>query len=215
MYKTTGKAAKKPPWELSYERFQRGEHPQTIAMAPASGNAVKVRILAATPPSARPHPHPRSVRAPGQDGPHPRPAPSAPLRRRPHPPRPARAPAQTSTIIGHVFTALSHGRPVDLARLASQAGSEMVPPTRAEWEQLAGAEAAKSMDCTSDEKFSMTACLAAFVPAAEKPFDQRTGGEKEALNAWFNKFNWYIALRRAQIQPTFSGAAPAGKRPCA
>ena len=117
---------------------------------------------------------------------------------------------QSSTVVGHLLLALQAGRPLDLERLAASSGASP-PPTRDEWEQLLGAEARAGIDVVRDEKLSMTALLAAFMPEAEKPFAERTPQEAALLSKWYGLVNWFTGLRRVALAPSF-GPDPKRRR---
>lgn len=102
-------------------------------------------------------------------------------------------------MVGHIFSAVQAGKPVELQRLAVHAP----PPSRDEWEQLADAEARTGVDVVKDDKLNKTNLLAAFLPEAEKKFDERTERDKALLAHWFPLVDWYVSLRRVGHAPSF------------
>ena len=50
--------------------------------------------------------------------------------------------------------------------------------------------------------------LADFLPAAAKPFAERTDGEKALILPWFERAKWFMALRRVGFDPTDAAHAP-------
>ena len=106
---------------------------------------------------------------------------------------------QASTVVGHIFSAVQAGKPVELQRLAVHAP----PPSRDEWEQLGDAEARTGVDVVKDDKLNKTNLLAAFLPEAEKKFDERTERDKALLAHWFPLVDWYVSLRRVGHAPSF------------
>ena len=59
------------------------------------------------------------------------------------------------------------------------------------------------------EKLNQTELLKAFVPAAEKPFGERSDSERATCNQWFAKASWFVALRRVGFVPRFEGESGA------
>ena len=147
----TGKAV----WEVSYDQFVNGTHPQTIAMTQASGR-----------------------------------------------------PIQVATVVGHLLDALEHGRSVDLGRLASSSP----PPTQVEWGQLVKCEVETCINVTEDpataaggERFTMTAFLLPIMGTefVSKDYKQRTPEESEKFSKWCKLLKYYLAIRRAGLEPSF------------
>ena len=123
--------------------------------------------------------------------------------------QPSGKPVQTSTVVGHVLTALTQGRPVDLGRLATF----LPAPTLADWEALREAEDAAGVDVVADDKVQMTALLKTFLPAASKEFGERTPADKATLDQWYGRCHWYMALRRVGYAPPDSaGVGSEAKR---
>ena len=153
--KKTGKAN----WEVSYDRFKKGEHPQTIAMKQQSGK-----------------------------------------------------PIQVATVIGHLLEPLQQGRPVNVQKLASFAE----PPTKSQWEQLAGCEQETGIDVTKDpatsgkngEKFAMRDFLSPIMGPTftAKDYKERTPEESAKWGQWINNLNWYLAFRRVRFTPRFESS---------
>ena len=143
-------------WEVSYNRFVKGDSPQAIAMSPTSGR-----------------------------------------------------PIQVATVVGHLLDAITHGKPVDLARLAPF----LPPPSKVEWEKLYEAELSTCMNVAGDPncsgldgaKFTMTDFLRPVVghELVDKPFTERSEADRELFGHWCNQLKWYMALRRVNYQPTF------------
>jgi len=104
---------------------------------------------------------------------------------------------QPRTVIGHLLTALTAGRGVDLQRLAAAAP----PPTRDQWEQLADAEARTAIDVVRSEKLNKTDLLSSFVPEAAVEFSARSPREQAVCGAWFAHADWYCTLRRIGLEP--------------
>lgn len=114
-------------------------------------------------------------------------------------------PIQPSTVLGHLLTALTHGRALDLSELVQQAAVlGCAPPTRGEWEQLSEAAAAATIDVVKKEKVVHAELLNGFLPQAAKPVAQRTESDKAILGVWYPRVAWYIALRRIALDPSFA-----------
>ena len=99
------------------------------------------------------------------------------------------------TVLGHLLTALVQGRPVDLARLA-QRGAPRRAAADAGRVERSRAQAASGQDIPTTEKHSMTDLLGVFLPAAEKPYAERSDAENSATRGW--QVHWYAAFRRVQ-----------------
>ena len=150
--KKTGKAH----WESSFERFQAGESPQTIAMTPANGR-----------------------------------------------------PIQVVTVVGHIFDALLHGKPVDLHRLSELSQ----PPSKNQWIEMEQAEELTGMNAAGDPSssgvcgdfFSMTDFLRPIMGEAfmGTPREERSEEDKAKFGRWCNLLKWYLPLKRARIDPIF------------
>lgn len=108
------------------------------------------------------------------------------------------------TIVAHLFEALTFGKPVDLPRLAGS----FPFLNRAQWEQLASAEARSGQDVVTNDKLAMTELLATFLPAAAKPGPERSEAEKEVCALWFDRVKLYLAFRRTGIVPCWRQCSP-------
>mmetsp|Transcript_82931 Transcript_82931/g.231287 ORF Transcript_82931/g.231287 Transcript_82931/m.231287 type:complete len:890 (-) Transcript_82931:160-2829(-) len=152
VYKMRGKG-KPPIWELSYNRFHAGEHPEAIAMTPETGK-----------------------------------------------------PVQVSTVVGHIFEAIKHGKPVNVRRLSEV----MATPTKAQWEKVEEAAATTSTDvCAPDSKIKD---VLRGVLGAKVDEDNSTKGESDKAEEglWYSLIRWYATLHCVGYKPSF---APGGKRP--
>lgn len=127
---------------------------------------------------------------------------------------------QTATIVGHLLTALEHGRPVDIGRLASTAGASQVEagvPNSDEWEALEEAEAAAQVDVTATGRVEMPAILKELrfpdvASAAEVAFADRTEAQKLAMSAWYSRIKWWQSFKRAGFVPQFGQGAGVGQK---
>ena len=117
---------------------------------------------------------------------------------------------QPVSVVSHLMTALTHGRPLDLQRLAQQCETNAcAPPTRDEWARLVVAEASAGVDVVANAKVGQVELLKPILPEAAKPFIDRTEVEKARMGAWYAKTYWYLALRRVELQPSFDSGSTA------
>lgn len=112
-------------------------------------------------------------------------------------------PVLPSTVVKHLFTALSQGHPVDLSKVALASP----PPTRSQWEALTDAEAAIKRSVV-EEKVQMNELLVPFLPEAAIPFAERSAEDFAKLAPWYPLVDWYFGLRRAGIEPQFDSKRP-------
>ena len=121
-----------------------------------------------------------------------------------------RSPIQAATVVGHLQDALVLGRPVDLGRLTTISPL----PNKGQWEKLEQAELATGMDVCGDpttsgpggSKFTLTEILRPIMGDAfvDNPKEERTDLDKEKFSTWINLLKWYMCLKRAGVNPTFS-----------
>ena len=116
--------------------------------------------------------------------------------------QPSGKPIQPGTVLGHLLTALTHGRTLNLCELQQQAvAAGCSPPSRDEWALLDSAP----VDVVRTEKVVYTELLSSFLPEAAKSVAQRSESDKEKLGTWYPKVAWFLALRRIGCAPRFDG----------
>eukprot|EP00929_Paragymnodinium_shiwhaense_P001356 TRINITY_DN101584_c0_g1_i1.p1 TRINITY_DN101584_c0_g1~~TRINITY_DN101584_c0_g1_i1.p1 ORF type:complete len:903 (-),score=223.70 TRINITY_DN101584_c0_g1_i1:336-3044(-) len=145
-----GKAGAKPPWEVSYDRFAKGDMVQTIAMQQPSGK-----------------------------------------------------PVQPSTVVGHLWTALSHGRALNLQLLFQQ--SEYGAITEADWSQLGEATATVGANLDAAD-FKAKEVLGGILGAdkVNREAAEKNEADKAAEARWYDRIRLYAALKRVGFEPTLS-----------
>ena len=80
--------------------------------------------------------------------------------------QPSGNPIQPSTVLGHLLTALTHGRHLNLSELQEQAvAAGCSPPSRDEWALLDSAP----IDVVRTEKVVYAELLSSFLPEGVKP----------------------------------------------
>jgi RecQ family ATP-dependent DNA helicase len=119
-------------------------------------------------------------------------------------------PIQVATVVSHILDGITHGRAVDVERLAKF----LPPPNKGEWEQFRMAEESTNIDVTADpntsgingEKFSMTEFLRPIMgdEFVDTPFTERSQPDKDKFGHLCNRLKWYMALRRVGYEPPFS-----------
>lgn len=106
------------------------------------------------------------------------------------------------TVAGHIVTALTFGRAVDLGRLAKCWSK---PPTQKAWEAMERAAAATGVDVVSDPKYQLKDLTAEILgkDVADKPANERTPEEKATCTMWYEYINWWQALKRVGFVAKF------------
>lgn len=131
----------------------------------------------------------------------------------------ARGVVQKGTVVGHLLEALTHGRPVDFARMCSGLDADSLSlPDEAEWGRLEDAAAAAAMDPKGDPGgFAAREVLRAVLggDAVDKDRELKTEAERGAESAWYGKIRVWTALKRAEHQPQWVGGGeePDAKKP--
>merc|ERR1712025_255525 len=89
----------------------------------------------------------------------------------------------TSTVVGHVLTALLHERPVHLGRLAEASGTSAVP-TAKDWLQIEEAVRLNSIN-VMEPQYDMQSIIAKMGhnDLLRKPAESRSEAEKELLTS--------------------------------
>ena len=113
---------------------------------------------------------------------------------------------QVATVVGHLFEALTQGRPVDFRRLAAFDGLADRFPTELEWRAIDDAATRTAQDPAGDpaafsqrELLRSDALLGA--EAVDVDRELKTEAQKAAEASWYEKIRVYVALRRAGIEP--------------
>ena len=120
-------------------------------------------------------------------------------------------PIQASTVAGHILDSLLYGKSIHPAPI-----TPFLPaPTKAEWAQLADAELINTnMDVVGDPKtagiggdpFRLSDFLRPVVgdSVVDTPAAERSDEQKALLGRWCGLLKWYLTLRRARIEPSFT-----------
>lgn len=121
-------------------------------------------------------------------------------------------PIQTSTVVGHLLEALTHGRTITDASIL---GQFCKTPTKQEWERLENAETIADIDVCGDpatsgkngEKFTMTDLIRPIVGDSvfDIPYADRSEEQNSELGKWYDGVKWYLAMKRSGITPDFQG----------
>lgn len=109
---------------------------------------------------------------------------------------------QVGTVMSNVLTALTFGKPVDLARLSQQCGSS--PPNKREWEQIEEAVNARGLN-VEEEGFRGKEVLAGILGDASVNREpaQKSEAERGLEAQWYSRLKWWEALRRVRFPAEF------------
>jgi len=122
------------------------------------------------------------------------------------------------TVLNHVLTALTHGKTVDLARLAEEAEQrgEGSPPGERDWQRVEQALREHGVDVVQQPALPKTDILMRIRPVeAAKAFADKTPEDKAECGRWFGYMDWVAMLSRSGFPVAFAGAGeapPAKKR---
>merc|ERR1712008_426875 len=116
------------------------------------------------------------------------------------------------TVAGHVFTALTFAKPVDLSRLAAQC--DVPPPNQKDWATMEEAAAARGVNPQAEDAGGKEVLCGILGeesvgrdPAAKSEADK----SKEAH--WYGRVKWWTALKRAGYPVEFAdGGQDAGAK---
>jgi len=116
------------------------------------------------------------------------------------------------TVAGHVFTALTFAKPVDLARLAAQC--DVPPPSRKDWETMEEAAATRGVNPQAEEarnKEVLCGILGEENVSRDPTAKSEADKSKEAL--WYGRLKWWTALKRVGYPVKFAdGGQEAGAK---
>jgi len=109
------------------------------------------------------------------------------------------------TVVGHVLTALTFGRTVDIGRLISEAGpDEALVPRSDVWDKLERSFFTCNIKILEDEKYLKTDVLKCILPAlVAQGYKDCTPEEQAEMSRWFGFMDWYVGLTRAGFVPSF------------
>jgi len=108
------------------------------------------------------------------------------------------------TVYGHVLTALTFAKPVDLARLAAQCDAP--PPNQKEWATIEEAAAARGVNPQAEDaknKEVLCGILGEENVGRDPTAKSEADRNKEAL--WYGRLKWWTALKRAGYPVKFAG----------
>ena len=118
---------------------------------------------------------------------------------------------QTATIVKHLLTALTFGKPLSLDRLLQQWKQV---PDEAQWAQLEEAVAMANLDARGEEFVKQRIDVIRVLVGdelADKPYGDKTDEDKAEYNRWVVLLEVYTAFKRANITPCFGGGSPTKK----
>jgi ATP-dependent DNA helicase RecQ/Werner syndrome ATP-dependent helicase len=118
---------------------------------------------------------------------------------------------QVSTVFGHVLTAMTHGKEVDLGLLSQQCDTK--PPNHEEWQKMEEAAAVRDQNVDADDYKSKEVLCGILgeenvnVEPMKKSEDQKN---REAI--WYGRLKWWEALRRIRFPVKFEAQGGDSKR---
>jgi len=118
---------------------------------------------------------------------------------------------KTSTVQGHIITALTFGMPVDLGLLVQQMESH--PPNQEEWKQIEEAAAVRRVN-PDDTDFKAKEVLCGVLGPENVNVDpsQKSEAQKSQEEKWYALVRWWVALRRVRFEPRFDSGEGDAKR---
>jgi len=118
---------------------------------------------------------------------------------------------QVQTVMGHVFTAITHAKPVDLGLLARQC--ESIPPREDEWTRIEEAAAVRGMNPDGDDyKAKEVLCGILGPENVNMDFATKTEENNALEKLWYGRIRWWEVLRRVRFPVKFDDAADPAKR---
>jgi ATP-dependent DNA helicase RecQ/Werner syndrome ATP-dependent helicase len=122
---------------------------------------------------------------------------------------------KATTVRNHILTALLHGKPVDLRRLAKNCAGEL--PGAVEWQQLNDAAAVHKIDVVSCARYPKKALLEEILgkEKVDTPFAQRSPQLQSSITLWYARISWWEHFKRCGLDPEFSGSTTRGTGPVA
>mmetsp|Transcript_12998 Transcript_12998/g.25523 ORF Transcript_12998/g.25523 Transcript_12998/m.25523 type:complete len:412 (+) Transcript_12998:2-1237(+) len=108
------------------------------------------------------------------------------------------------TVAGHVFTALTFAKPVDLSRLAAQC--DVPPPNQKDWATMEEAAATREVNPQAEDaknKEVLCGILGEESVSRDPTTKSEADRSKEAL--WYGRLKWWTALKRAGYPVNFEG----------
>lgn len=119
--------------------------------------------------------------------------------------QPSKKPIQASTVCGHVLQALTHGRPVDLARLLVQADKS--PPTDAEWTRMEEAAAERALNVDAEDfKAKDVLCGILGTEKVNREPSEKPAADKEQEAHWYDRIRLWEVLKRVRFPVVFGEA---------
>jgi len=113
---------------------------------------------------------------------------------------------KTGTVFGHIMTALTFAKPVDLAKLAQQVESNSVPTKRA-WEKIEEAAAVRGQNVDADDyRGKEVLCGILGAENVNREPASKSEADRALEEQWYARIRWWEALKRVRFQPAFDGA---------
>lgn len=110
--------------------------------------------------------------------------------------QPSGRPVQVSTVFGHLLTAITHGRPLDLARALHTC--DVTLPSVEKYERYRAAVVASGVD-VMDEKVLMKPILTAIVGEEVVDKLEKSEAEKAMISEWYAVLRLLTTLQRAGV----------------
>jgi len=109
-------------------------------------------------------------------------------------------PIQISTVCTHVFTAVRHGRQLDLQRLVTECGLQ--PPSKRQWEQMEELAVAKRFNLNDD--FAAKDMLRGVLgDNVDRPPLEKSEEERSIEAVWYGRIRWWETFRKVSYTPAF------------
>lgn len=120
---------------------------------------------------------------------------------------------KVSTVFGHVMTAMTFAKPVDLGLLAQQV-EDSRPPTQQEWEKIEEGAAIRAMNVDGDDyRGKEVLCGILGEENVNREPTQKSESDKALEEYWYGRIRWWEALKRVRFPVTFDNEESSAKRP--
>jgi len=125
-----------------------------------------------------------------------------------------KTPIKVETVVSHVRSAITFGKPVDIQRLVHES-RETLPNLR-EWEQIEEASVTRGQNVDgSDYKSKEVLCGILGPEEVNVDHDKKSETQKELERVWYNKIRWWETFKRVRYTPAFEESGDAKRQRCA
>lgn len=125
--------------------------------------------------------------------------------------QPKGKPIQVSTVLGHMHTAIVHGRPLDLSRVAAESADPL--PDEASWSKMEQAVAQAKCDVHEPDFKAKDVLSGILGNSVNRDPSEKSEADKAQEYLWYGRIRWFATFKRVGYVPTFAADdEPAAKR---